>query len=121
MYDIWCIWGVHFLKRMREHFPDAGELPPTIGAVPAFHQPAHTNPTCATAYNLRVQPGAGQTDGETLERGWGGKKGMAQATREMTPGHRQDKYNNHTSDQNMQKMFRIGEWRSITFCSPSPR
>ena len=50
------------------------------------------------------------TDGEAPERRWAADNAIARSTCEMGPGHRHDILNMHSSDYNIQKTFKIGEY-----------
>ena len=48
------------------------------------------------------------SDGEGVERMWSGLAAVGRSTREMGSGFREDTLNMHTSDHNIQKLFRLG-------------
>ena len=48
-------------------------------------------------------------DGEGGERRWPHQNDQADLAREMTSGHRQDVFNLHHSDQNLQLLLNLGE------------
>jgi hypothetical protein len=113
-YDIACQYWINFSKRITlmpsVSFPDGvGPLPPVRKCIDKFHEAAHIG-MCRFLFSFYYMPGAGQTDGGDSERRWAAENGLARSIREMSPGHRQDILNHHTSDYNVQKVFR---WRKL--------
>lgn len=113
-YDVSCKYAIHWLKRLREIarltrlsiFPD--KWPKIISLVPKWHAFAHTG-VCRWLNSFYYTPGVGMTDGEAPERRWAILNAIGRSTREMGPGHRQDTINDHNSDHNIRKLFKIGK------------
>ncbi|KAI0071051.1 hypothetical protein K474DRAFT_1736809 [Panus rudis PR-1116 ss-1] len=110
-YDIHCQYLINWFKRLlrmiERKIPGVSRIWPIIRrCVPKFHLPAHVG-SCRWLNSFNFMPGVGMTDGEAVERRWSTLHALARSTREMGPGFRQDTWNQHTSDHNIQKTFRI--------------
>lgn len=81
--------------------------PRILSLIPKWHAIAHTG-VCRWLNSFYYTPGVGMTDGEAPERRWAILNAIGRSTREMGPGHRQDIINDHNSDHNIQKTFKIG-------------
>lgn len=77
-------------------------------AVPKFHLPPHES-KCQAPHSLNFKPGAGETDGEGIERNWAMTNGAAASTKEMGPGARHDTLDDHCGHGNWQKLIGLGE------------
>ncbi|KAK6992523.1 CxC2 domain-containing protein [Favolaschia claudopus] len=109
-YDIVCQWFKNLRERLRE-------LPPLVRlhvvlalyvfVIPKLHIHAHTL-ACQLIFSLNFVPGAGQTDGEGIERPWANLGGVASSTREMGPGSRADVLDDHFAFWNWSKLIHIG-------------
>ncbi|KAK7013942.1 CxC2 domain-containing protein [Favolaschia claudopus] len=108
-YDIVCQW----FKKLRERLRD---LPPLVRlhiimefykfVIPKMHIHAHIL-LCQLLFSLNFLPGAGQTDGEGIERPWANLGGVATSTREMGPGSRHDVLDDHFGWWNWWKLVGI--------------
>ncbi|KAF7358779.1 CxC2 domain-containing protein [Mycena sanguinolenta] len=76
-------------------------------AIPKMHIHSHTL-ACQLAFSLNYLLGAGQTDGEGIERPWANIGGVASSTREMGPGSRRDVLDDHWGFWNWTKLTTIG-------------
>ena len=56
------------------------------------------------SFSLNFTPHVGRTDGEAPERGWAATNAVANSTKEMGPGSRQDTLDDHFSDYNWRKV-----------------
>ncbi|KIJ48891.1 hypothetical protein M422DRAFT_162008, partial [Sphaerobolus stellatus SS14] len=74
---------------------------------PKFHLPGH-GAECQTRYlhNLAVKVGC--TDGECVECGWVVMNPVANATKEMSPGHCKDTLEDHWGSVNWMKTVELG-------------
>ncbi|KAK7018429.1 CxC2 domain-containing protein [Favolaschia claudopus] len=109
-YDIVCQW----FKNLRERLQD---LPPLVRltlilhlcafVIPKMHIHAHTL-ACQLLFSLNLLAGAGQTDGEGIERPWANLGGVASSTREMGPGSRADTLDDHFAFWNWCKLIGLG-------------
>ncbi|KAF9018828.1 hypothetical protein BDZ89DRAFT_959732 [Hymenopellis radicata] len=91
-YDIACNYIVHFWERMArlpEHWRMRFEPRRVTFCIPKFHLWAHKS-ACHGPYSFNYLPGAGRTDGETIERNWAVSNRAAAQTKMMGPGARQD-------------------------------
>ncbi|KAK7064875.1 CxC2 domain-containing protein [Favolaschia claudopus] len=96
-YDIVCQW----YKQLKERLAN---LPPLVRlhiillffafVIPKMHIHSHIL-ACQLCFSLNLLPGAGQTDGEGIERPWANVGGVASSTREMGPGSRRDCLDDH--------------------------
>ncbi|KAJ7084767.1 hypothetical protein B0H15DRAFT_951268 [Mycena belliarum] len=96
-YDIVCQWWKHLLERLLK-------LPPLLRlrislafvrfVIPKMHIHSHTL-ACQVLFSLNLLLGAGQTDGEGIERPWANIGGVATSTREQGPGARHDTLDDH--------------------------
>ncbi|KAJ6458520.1 hypothetical protein C8R45DRAFT_1110051 [Mycena sanguinolenta] len=90
-YDIACQYMINFWKRMAE-MPDHMQLklaPENVWwKVPNFHLPPHKL-KCHSPYSFHWMPGAGLSNGESIEQNWAFSNGAAASTKLMGPGSRQ--------------------------------
>ncbi|KAK7030582.1 CxC2 domain-containing protein [Favolaschia claudopus] len=96
-YDIVCQW----YKQLKERLAN---LPPLVRlhvilvffafVIPKMHIHSHIL-ACQLWFSLNLLPGAGQTDGEGIERPWANVGGVASSTREMGPGSRRNCLDDH--------------------------
>ncbi|KAF9506633.1 hypothetical protein BS47DRAFT_1305009, partial [Hydnum rufescens UP504] len=109
-YDIFCQWSK---KQQARHIslPRPLQLDPKInltGVVPKFHLPAHKQP-CQTKYLLYLHPGAGRTDGESIEHDWANLNPAASSMKEMGEGSHHNIIDDLLSDWNYRKVVGLGE------------
>ncbi|EEB94303.1 hypothetical protein MPER_06900, partial [Moniliophthora perniciosa FA553] len=110
-YDIACQYHKKFFDRMA-HLPEVAR----IGlhqdrwkfAVPKLHIQGHER-ACQENFALHFILGAGQTDGEGIERHWANLGPIATSTREMGPGHRRDTLDDHFGAWNWMKIKRLAD------------
>ncbi|KAJ7736077.1 hypothetical protein B0H16DRAFT_1326682 [Mycena metata] len=76
--------------------------------IPKMHIHSHTL-ACQLIFSLNLLLGAGQTDGEGIERPWANLGGVATSTREMGPGSRCDTLDSHLSYWNWSKLISIAD------------
>ncbi|KAJ7017197.1 hypothetical protein C8F04DRAFT_1200847 [Mycena alexandri] len=76
--------------------------------IPKMHIHSHTLAS-QVLFSLNFLLGAGQTDGEDIERPWANLGGVATSTREMGPGARRDTLDSHLSYWNWSKLIGIAE------------
>ncbi|KAF7308657.1 CxC2 domain-containing protein [Mycena chlorophos] len=110
-YDIACQWSIELeqrLRRLPEHVRQhlASEL--VQFAVPKMHIKGHILP-CQIRYSLALLLGAGQTDGEGIERLWAAIAGVAGSTKVSGPGTRSDQLDDHWQFWNWQKLVGMAE------------
>ncbi|KAK7057356.1 CxC2 domain-containing protein [Favolaschia claudopus] len=123
-YDIVCQWFKKLAERLKH-------LPPLVRihiimeiyrfVIPKMHIHAHLL-LCQLKFSLNYTPGAGQTDGEGIERPWSNVEtlarglpnsllinvgGVATSTREMGPGSRHDTLDDHFAFWNWWKLVTI--------------
>ncbi|KAK7018531.1 CxC2 domain-containing protein [Favolaschia claudopus] len=109
-YDIICQWWKNLKSRL-------AQLPPLMRlhivlelfqfVIPKMHIHAHLR-LCQLLFSLNLTPGAGQTDGEGIERPWANIGGVASSTREMGPGSRYDVLDDHWAFWNWCKLVLLG-------------
>lgn len=80
----------------------------TLSGVGKFHEAAHRT-MCRIWYSFHYIQGAGQTDGETLERIWASLNALATRTREMSSGHRHDVINYWHDAMNWRRTTGLGK------------
>ncbi|KAJ7026230.1 hypothetical protein C8F04DRAFT_1268406 [Mycena alexandri] len=110
-YDIICQWFVKLFERLVK-------MPPAVRflivmnvfrfVIPKMHIHSHTL-ACQLLFSLNFLVGAGQTDGEGIERPWANLGGVATSTREMGPGSRRDTLDSHLSFWNWIKLIGIAD------------
>ena len=123
-YDINCQYRIKFWERVKKiaqqfcindsstlESINQFEFPPTRAAVGKFHEPAHKL-ACRLLNSFHYLPGAGQTDGEALERLWAAAIFLGLRTREMTPGNRHDTTNYFNDDMNWRRTCNMGPYAS---------
>ncbi|KAK7016199.1 hypothetical protein VNI00_018964 [Paramarasmius palmivorus] len=109
-YDIACQYCKKFFTRMRSLPEEAAvEMDDEKWSfvVPKLHIRGHERP-CQETYALHLHPGAGQTDGEGIERLWAEVGPVGISTREMGPGHRRDTLDDHQGARNWRKICGLG-------------
>ncbi|KAK7026675.1 hypothetical protein VNI00_015548 [Paramarasmius palmivorus] len=109
-YDIACQYCKKFFQRMRLLPNEASiEIKEKNWSfvVPKLHIRGHERP-CQETYALHLHPGAGQTDGEGIERLWAEVGPIGVSTREMGPGHRRDTIDDHQGARNWRKICGLG-------------
>ncbi|KAK7013626.1 hypothetical protein VNI00_019462 [Paramarasmius palmivorus] len=109
-YDIACQYCKKFFERMGS-LPDEASLEMDSSkwsfVVPKLHIRGHER-ACQETYALHLLPGAGQTDGEGIERLWAEVGPVGVSTREMGPGHRRDTIDDHQGARNWRKICGLG-------------
>ncbi|KAJ7025854.1 hypothetical protein C8F04DRAFT_967229 [Mycena alexandri] len=110
-YDIICQWFVKLGERLKDmpspvRFAVVMELMRFV--IPKMHIHSHTI-ACQVLFSLNFLLGAGQTDGEGIERPWANLGGVATSTREMGPGSRRDTLDSHLGYWNWSKLIGIAE------------
>ncbi|KAK0463310.1 hypothetical protein IW261DRAFT_1554191 [Armillaria novae-zelandiae] len=106
-YDIACQWHKNFFVRMGK-YPAQLRLHQIEGnilyLVPKFHLPAHIL-QCRNDFSFNFSAKVGRTDGEAPKRGWAATNALANSTKEMGPGSRQDTLDDHFGDYNWRKVI----------------
>ncbi|KAF7974192.1 hypothetical protein HWV62_13237 [Athelia sp. TMB] len=109
-YDIVCQWLKGLFAR-RSRLPPHLQLPITSqqikGKIPKFHFDAHGKKDHAQ-YSFNYTKGAGQNEGEGIERNWSYIKSGVGQTVEMGPGGRHDVLDDFFGYCNYRKMTDIG-------------
>ncbi|KAK7026742.1 hypothetical protein VNI00_015515 [Paramarasmius palmivorus] len=109
-YDIACQYCKKFFDRMRllpnEAAMEVSESKWSF-VIPKLHIRGHERP-CQETFALHLHPGAGQTDGEGIERLWAEVGPVGVSTREMGPGHRRDTIDDHQGARNWRKICGLG-------------
>ncbi|KAJ7028284.1 hypothetical protein C8F04DRAFT_1212234 [Mycena alexandri] len=110
-YDIICQWFKMLFERLLK-------MPAVVRftivtvlyrfVIPKMHIHSHTL-ACQLVFSLNFLLGAGQTDGEGIERPWANLGGVATSTREMGPGSRRDTLDSHLSYWNWSKLITIAD------------
>ncbi|KAL0564368.1 hypothetical protein V5O48_017677 [Marasmius crinis-equi] len=75
--------------------------------VPKLHIQGHRRP-CQERFSLHLLPGAGQTDGEGIERQWASLGPIGTCTKEQGPGHRRETIDDHLGWWNWNKVITLG-------------
>ncbi|KAJ7089513.1 hypothetical protein C8R43DRAFT_1142184 [Mycena crocata] len=106
-YDIVCQWWKYLKGRL-------AKLPPHLRlyivmklmhfVIPKMHIHSHTV-ACQVLFSLNFLLGAGQTDGEGIERPWANIGAVATSTREQGPGFRHDTLDDHWNYWNWVKLI----------------
>ncbi|KAJ6467014.1 hypothetical protein C8R45DRAFT_1106429 [Mycena sanguinolenta] len=108
-YDIVCQWWKNLIKRLKA-LPGRMRLAIVLRlfnfVIPKLHIRSHTL-ACQLAFSLNFLLGAGQTDGEGIERHWANIGGVASSTREMGLGSRRDVLDDHWAFWNWCKLTGI--------------
>ncbi len=109
-YDIACQWSVNLEERI-DIYGDfmRPKIPKKVYLVPKFHLPGHIK-DCQEKYCMSFHIHVGENDGEAPERSWAISNGVAASTREMGPGHRREKLDQHFGDFNWQKNVSQGTY-----------
>lgn len=112
VYDINCQYSKNLRKRVEAgrylHFRPGLNLVAGIGM---FHVHGHQD-VCYGRYAPRFIPGAGQSDGEVLERLFSILNGISTIARTMTLAHRTENVDAHMGDNNFKKMIDMGVFHS---------
>ncbi|KAK7022727.1 hypothetical protein VNI00_017003 [Paramarasmius palmivorus] len=109
IYDVACQWFIHLLDRITRWPKDLSwnngmDVTPGIGKM---HEPGHKQEN-HEQYSLNTICGAGNTDGETLERIWGEHNNLGNATKTMGPGSREDYIDAQMGEWNFEKYKAMG-------------
>lgn len=108
-YDIVCQWFINIFLRM-VHWPSDFRPRPGLHLrpfIPKFHYWAHKEED-HEQYSLNYGDGAALTDGEAIERVWGGHNALAGSTKVSGPGTRQDILDDNFGYWNYLKYISIG-------------
>ncbi|KAK0482877.1 hypothetical protein EDD18DRAFT_1362407 [Armillaria luteobubalina] len=84
------------------------KIPNKVYLVPKFHLLGHIK-DCQEKYCMSFHIHVGENDGEAPEHSWAISNGVAASTREMGPGHRHEKLDQHFGDFNWQKNVSQGD------------
>ncbi|KAJ7025882.1 hypothetical protein C8F04DRAFT_1268726 [Mycena alexandri] len=111
LYDIICQWFKKLFERLLKmpstvRFVIVMELMRFV--IPKMHIHLHTL-ACQLLFSLNFLLGAGQTDGEGIERPWANLGGVATSTREMGPGSRRDTLDSHLGYWNWSKLIGLAD------------
>ncbi|KAK0484087.1 hypothetical protein EDD18DRAFT_1467586 [Armillaria luteobubalina] len=108
-YDITCQWSINLEERI-DIYGDFMHLkiPKKVYLVPKFHLPGHIK-DCQEKYCMSFHIHVGENDGEAPERSWAISNGVVASTKEMGPGHQQEKLDQHFGDFNWQKNVSQGD------------
>ncbi|KAJ7015827.1 hypothetical protein C8F04DRAFT_1284627, partial [Mycena alexandri] len=109
-YDIICQWFKKLFEWLRNmpstvRFVVVTELMRFI--IPKMH--IHSPRVKQVLFSLNFLLGAGQTDGEGIERPWANLGSVATSTREMGPGARRDTLNSHLGYWNWSKLIGLAD------------
>ena len=108
IYDKFCQWFTHFLKRVEaSNFLSIPESMEIVGAVDKFHLVSHV-PECFALYSLNFLPGAAQVKGSLLESNWLGFNSISPSARSMSVAHRREVYDDYMRETNLKKMIVMG-------------
>ncbi|KAL0565489.1 hypothetical protein V5O48_016532, partial [Marasmius crinis-equi] len=110
-YDICCQYHKRFFSRVREDLPESIQMEIQEHlwqfVVPKLHIQGHGRP-CQERFSLHLLPGAGQTDGEGIERQWASLGPIGTCTKEQGPGHRRETIDDHLGRWNWAKIITLG-------------
>ncbi|KAK7451671.1 hypothetical protein VKT23_012348 [Stygiomarasmius scandens] len=102
-YDAMCAYCVHFKKRFQKYFPNLYEdIKFTRVCIPLVHVQNHAD-ICMYMYASVYKPCVGRFIGETAEMLWPELNQIGGATRQMTPGRREDTIIFHMTYWNFRK------------------
>ncbi|KAK0499952.1 hypothetical protein EDD18DRAFT_1348753 [Armillaria luteobubalina] len=102
-YDIACQWSINLEERINIYSDFMQpKIPRKVYLVPKFHLPGHIK-DCQEKYCMSFHIHVSENDGEAPECSWAISNGVAASTREMGPGHRHKKLDQHFGDFNWQK------------------
>ncbi|KAJ7764813.1 hypothetical protein B0H16DRAFT_1310446 [Mycena metata] len=108
-YDIVCQWWKQLKERLL-HLPPLLRMKIVLHlirfVIPKMHINAHIL-ACRLLFSLSFLLGAGQTDGEGIERPWANIGGVATSTREQGPGFRRDTLDDHWNYWNWMKLTQL--------------
>ncbi|KAJ7155297.1 hypothetical protein C8R46DRAFT_910682, partial [Mycena filopes] len=111
-YDIACQWHKNIWDRLQiypRHTQKQNGERWFVFLVPKFHLPAHIE-SCNISFSFLLTRYVGQTDGESLERGWSSINRLAASTREMGPNLRREVLDAHFNDWNWKKILGMGKF-----------
>ncbi|KAK0493690.1 hypothetical protein EDD18DRAFT_1356144 [Armillaria luteobubalina] len=108
-YNIACQWSINLEERINIYGDFLHpQIPKKVYLVPKFHLPGHIK-DCQEKYCMSFHIHVGENDGEAPEHSWAISNGVAASMREMGPGHRQEKLDQHFGDFNWQKNVSQGD------------
>lgn len=108
LYDIWCFYSIHVATRFRDS--PAIQMPPGLtltGGIDQFHVHGHKR-QCYPRQSPNFIPGAGVQVGDVIETLWVNTNQIADSTRGMSSGHRQETIDDIMNDSNWNKHTRSG-------------
>lgn len=112
LYDIWCHYFVHLLRRFEESpglsLPKGLKI---IGGIDQFHVHGHRQ-QCYPRFSPNFIAGAGIHVGDIIESLWAETNGIAESTRGMSAAHRQEVIDDCMGDSNWNKQLRLRERNS---------
>ncbi|KAK0472143.1 hypothetical protein IW261DRAFT_1424536 [Armillaria novae-zelandiae] len=108
-YNIACQWSIN-LEDQIGIYGDImqSNIPKKVYLVPKFHLPDHIK-DCQEKYCMSFHRHVSENDGEAPEHSWAISNGVVASTREMGPGHRRKKLDQHFGDFNWQKNVSQGD------------
>ncbi|KAK0477741.1 hypothetical protein EDD18DRAFT_1312696 [Armillaria luteobubalina] len=108
-YDIACQWSIN-LEECVDIYGNflQPKIPEKVYLVLKFHLPGHIK-DCQEKYCVSFHIHVGENDREAPERSWEISNGVAASMREMGPGHRCEKLDQHFGDFNWQKNVSQGD------------
>ncbi|PPR02922.1 hypothetical protein CVT26_009777 [Gymnopilus dilepis] len=111
-YDAACQWFVNLFGRIQNFWPS--KIKPREGVslaplIPKLHEPGHKKRKGHEQFSCNFYKGAGNTDCECPERIWSGMNAVANSTKIMGPGSRQDVLDDHFSFWNHEKYINMGK------------
>lgn len=108
LYNIWCHYHVHLLRRLRESpgisMPDGLTV---LGGIDQFHVHGHRR-ECYPRFSPNFIAGASVQVGDIIETLWVETNGISDSTRGMSAAHRQEVINDCMGDSNWNKQLRLG-------------
>lgn len=108
-YDAVCALQAKIRKRFETHFPDSKDIINCAHfSIDALHINDHLD-KCMYLYSANYQECTGHFHGVGTEQYWSENNQMGPQTRQMNPGHRQDKIIGHHSDWNWKKTGKLGK------------
>ncbi|VDB98977.1 unnamed protein product [Peniophora sp. CBMAI 1063] len=106
LYDIWCRYGVHVVKRFKHSGLDWPKFRELLQGVGVWHIYGHVL-ECFRRFSPSYSPRAGIVDGEILETLWSLLNGILQSCRGMSLAAREEKINMHMNDINYRKIVEM--------------
>ena len=108
-YDAACSYTVNVKARFGQHLPTMKDLVARCRfTIDSLHVNDHIE-KCLYLFSTNYQDAIGHFHGVGTEQYWSENNQMGPQTRQMNPGHRQDKISAHHSDWNWKKTTRHGK------------